>query len=121
LAFINKILLGIHNEGVGAGYESRVRIGRELGTNLLLGLLAAQRVGTQGLIQLQVPVTDRFTTGGAVSVENFPVSGEAGFRLWLDMSYSLQEAYAIGLRIGFAARDIHRTGVNVGGGMTFNF
>jgi len=121
LAFINKILLGIHNEGVGAGYECRIRVGRELGTNLLLGLLAAQRVGTQGLIQLKVPVTDRFTTGGTVSVENFPVSREKGFRLWLDVSYSLREAYAIGLRIGFAARDIHRTGVNVGGGMTFNF
>lgn len=121
LSFINKILLGIHNEGVGAGYEGGLRIGRELGVNLLLGLLAAQRVGTQGLIKLNVPVTDRFTTGGTVSVENFPVSRETGFRMFLDLSYSIWKIYVVGLRAGFAARDIHRTGPNIGGGLFFNF
>jgi hypothetical protein len=121
LSFINKILLGIHNEGVGAGYEGGLRIGRELGVNLLLGLLAAQRVGTQGLIKLNVPVTDRFTTGGTVSVENFPVSGETGFRMWIDLSYSIWKTCVADLRVGFAARDIHRTGPNIGGGLFFNF
>jgi hypothetical protein len=121
ISLIARFLTGINNEGIGSGFDSRLRFGDELGVNLVVGVWSTARIGTSTTVQLNVPLTARFGFSGNIAVEDLPVEGPTGFRMAVDLKYELAPDLDVTGRIGMAARNTDFIGSNFGFGLARNF
>jgi hypothetical protein len=122
LSFIGRFLTGINNEGIGNGFESKLRFGDELGVNLVAAVWSASKLGTSSSVQLNVPMAARFGFSGYIAVEDLPVKTEKlGFRMAVDLRYEITEGIDVNARIGMAARTADHIGPNIGLGVVSQF
>ena len=103
----------------GYGGRVRLRLGNELGTNLVLGAGVSRGVGT--LLEaayhwLAVPVVPVQIT---VQVTDQPVPNDFGVRLIADVGWHGMSWFYPSLRVSYQARDINHSGVS--GGLAMNF
>ncbi len=121
MSVLTKLMLGINNDGVGAGFEGTLRIGDELGLNLEIGGLRAAAVGTCGLFRLNVPAGENWKISGSAWIESLPLDEETGFRMAVDAEWFVTDHWALRARAGMAARTIDRIGPNLGLGLAGHF
>ncbi|MBI5479225.1 MAG: hypothetical protein HY906_10230 [Deltaproteobacteria bacterium] len=116
---ITKVLVGLNQDGLAAGFEGRIRIGREEGTNLVLGAQTAKDIGTLGLIQLTWDVVRDFPMSGTVEVTDQPAQGDIGVRFSYDIGWRALKWWYPSLRVSFQARTIDHYGFGAGEASTF--
>ena len=121
ISVIGRFLTGINNNGIGSGFETKVRFGDELGVNLEAAVWNASQLGTSTSVQLSVPLSPRFGFSGNIAVENLPVQGDNGFRMAVDARYEVFPDLDVTGRLGMSARTTDFIGSNLGLGITRHF
>jgi hypothetical protein len=112
-------LVGLNEDGLAGGFEGRIRIGREDGTNLVLGAQTATDIGTLGFIQLTWDVVKHFPMAGTVEVTDQPAHGDIGVRFSYDLGWRALKWWYPSLRVSFQARTIDHYGFGAGLASTF--
>ena len=112
-------LVGLNQDGLSGGFEGRIRIGREEGTNLVLGAQTTKDIGTLGLIQLTWDVVKNFPMSGTVEVTDQPAQGDIGVRFSYDIGWRALKWWYPSLRVSFQARTIDHYGFGAGVASTF--
>jgi hypothetical protein len=112
-------LVGLNEQGLAGGFEGRIRIGREEGTNLVLGAQTATDIGTVGFIQLTWDVVKNFPMAGSVEVTDQPAHGDIGVRFTYDIGWRALKWWYPSLRVSFQARTIDHYGFGAGLASTF--
>jgi hypothetical protein len=112
-------LVGLNEGGLAGGFEGRIRIGREEGTNLVLGAQTATDIGTVGFIQLTWDVVRNFPMAGSVEVTDQPAHGDIGVRFTYDIGWRALKWWYPSLRVSFQARTIDHYGFGAGLASTF--
>ena len=107
--------------GASGGFEGRIRIGRELGTNLVMGLLLFGDVGTEGVITFTIAKLPRFPIAASLVVTNLPVGEDVGVRLILQGGWRVARWFSFNLRAGVNVRNIRHAGPSVGAGLVFHW
>jgi hypothetical protein len=118
---ITKFLTGINDDGIGSGFEGKLRVGDELGVNLVTALWTASKLGSSASVQLNVPLTDRSGFAGAIAVEDLPAKGDTGFRMAVDYRYRILDDLDVNARLGMGARTTEAVGANLGLGFILHF
>ncbi len=118
---IGRFLTGINDVGIGSGFEAKVRLGDELGVNLVTALWSASKLGSSASVQLNVPLTDRSGFAGLIAVEDLPVKGDTGFRMAVDYRYRILSDLDVNSRVGMGARTTEAVGANLGIGFILHF
>ena len=118
---ITKFLTGINDDGIGSGFEGKLRLGDELGVNLVTALWTASKLGSSASVQLNVPLTDRSGFAGAIAVEDLPAKGDTGFRMAVDYRYRILDDLDVNARLGMGARTTEAVGANLGLGFILHF
>jgi hypothetical protein len=121
VSLIGRFLTGINNNGIGSGFEGKVRFGDELGVNLVAAVWNASQLGTSTSVQLNVPLSPRFGFSGNIAVENLPLQGDNGFRMAVDARYEVLPDLDVTGRLGMSARTTKFIGSNLGLGITRHF
>ena len=121
ISLIGRFLTGINNDGIGSGFESKIRFGDELGVNLVAAVWSASRLGTSTSVQLNVPLNARFGFSGNIAVEDLPVRGNTGFRMAVDLRYEVFDDFDVTGRVGMSARETNFIGTNLGLGIIRHF
>ncbi len=106
---------------LAAGIEGKIRIGRELGTNLVMGGAFLQDVGAMGLLELSWDVIEYFPMGGRVEVTNQPVGEDIGVRIVYQIGLKAVDWFQPTLRLGLALRRIDHLGMSAGLGTVFRW
>lgn len=123
LSFIPRFQLGLNNDGVGVGGGLDLRIGPELGTNMVLSAGGARLVGSHAGISFNHYVTERLYVSGRAAIENY-VTGEdssPAVRVLLGTHYDITKKVQLDLGAGIGGRDINHMGPSVSAGLSFNF
>jgi hypothetical protein len=120
-SLIARFLTGINDDGIGSGFEGKLRLGDELGVNLVTALWTASKLGSSASVQLNVPLTDRSGFAGAIAVEDLPVKGDTGFRMAVDYRYRVLADLDVNARVGLGARTTEAVGANLGLGFILHF
>ena len=118
---IGRFLTGINDDGIGSGFEAKLRLGDELGVNLVTALWTASKLGSSASVQLNVPLTDRSGFAGLIAVEDLPVKGDTGFRMAVDYRYRILTDLDVNARVGMGARTTEAVGANLGLGFILHF
>lgn len=120
---IGRGVVGVENSGLTAGVQGRVRLGREEGTNLLLGAARVGTIGDEYLIQLNWDTVPRLPMGAGVHVTNQPgiSPDDYGVRLIYEARYELTDWVEIGGRFGWQFRNIFHSGPSFGAGAVFSW
>jgi len=109
--FTTRVVLGGNAEGFAAGLGGQVRIGRERGAHVDLGIETISGLGTTGTVRLAWDTVSRVPMSAAVQVTNFP-DGPSGVRLLYRADYELSPALTVGALAGYQAR------ISISGGPT---
>jgi hypothetical protein len=121
VAFINRAILGADTDGVGGGWQGRLRIGDELGVNFVAGATIVSKLGFEGFGEFNIRPSHRTFVTLASHVENLPLKDELGYRSHLDLKLLLTDNFSLLLRGGAAARDVRQIGYNAGLGAALSF
>jgi hypothetical protein len=89
-------------------------VGREEGTNLVLGARTAQKIGSVGTIQLTWDVVKDFPMTGTVEVTDQPANGDLGVRFIYDLGWRALSWWYPTVRVSFQARTIDHYGFGAG-------
>jgi hypothetical protein len=106
-----RVVLGGNAEGFAAGLGGQLRIGRERGAHVELGVETISGLGTTGTVRLAWDTVQRVPMSAAVQVTNFP-DGPSGVRLLYHADYELTPALTVGALVGYQAR------ISISGGPT---
>lgn len=123
LSFMPTLQLGLNNDGVGMGFGTDVRIGPELGTNIILTGGTAARVGTQLGLKYNHFINDRLALSGKAMWENF-VTGDStqpSVRVLLGGQFDISPALRVVVEGGVGGRDVRAMGPSVSVGLAWNF
>jgi hypothetical protein len=101
--FTTRVVLGGNAEGFAAGLGGQLRVGRERGAHVELGVETISGLGTTGTVRLAWDTVRRVPMSAAVQVTNFP-DGPTGVRLLYRADYELSPALTVGALIGYQAR-----------------
>ena len=121
IAFIPRAIFGVNNNGVGGGFEARVRLGDELGINFEAGVTVLSELGFETFTMLTVHPLRRVSVALAAYLENLPIDNALGFRSYADLHYRFARATSLLLRLGVAARSIDTIGPDIGLGVSHGF
>lgn len=115
--------LGLNNNGVGAGAGMNVRIGPELGTNLVISGGGARLVGAHIGLSFNHYVSERLYLSGRAVAENYVTGRSAppAVRVLLGTHYDLTKKIQLDLGAGVGGRDINNMGPSASVGLSFNF
>ncbi len=114
-------------EGVGReffdafGGRARIRLGRELESNLVLGVAKTQRLGQMYEGAFTWDVIPNFPVVLAVQVTDQPVLEDFGVRLISDVGWRHFDWVYPSLRIAYQARDIDHAGLSAGLAANFDW
>ena len=103
------------------GVRGRVRLGRELESNLVLGVSTTQRLGSMYEGAFTWDVIPRFPVVLAVQVTDQPVLEDFGVRLISDVGWRHFDWVYPSLRIAYQARDIDHAGLSAGLAANFDW
>ena len=121
VALSGRMLGGQTVQGDGLGGELRLRIGNELGTNLVLGGSLATDIGALALLQLEWDVVQNFPMSASVIVTNQPAKEDIGVRLVYQIAYRARPWIQPALRIGYDVRNIQHGGLSIGLGLVMSW
>lgn len=115
--------LGLNNDGIGMGFGTDIRIGPELGTNIVLTGGTAARVGTQLGLKYNHFITDRLALSGKAMWENYVTgnSNAPSVRVLLGGQFDLSPALRVVVEGGIGGRDVTAMGPSVSVGLAWNF
>jgi hypothetical protein len=121
IAFIPRVIFGVDDNGVGGGFEARLRLGDELGINFEGGVTVLSELGFETFTALTVHPTRRMAVALAAYLENLPLDNALGFRSYADLRYRIAGATSVLVRLGVAARSIDTIGPDIGLGVSHGF
>ncbi|HEY3804849.1 MAG TPA: hypothetical protein VGL61_19685 [Kofleriaceae bacterium] len=120
-AFIPRLIFGVNDQGVGGGFEARVRVGDELGMNFEGGVTVLSQLGFETFTTLTLHPLPRTSVALAAYLEDLPIATQLGFRSYADLRYRIARATSVGVRLGVAARSIDTIGPDLGLGVSYGF
>jgi hypothetical protein len=97
------------------GAHAYLRIGRQAGTNLVVGGSFTQEVGIEALAEMNVALVKHFPMGLSASATNLPVGENYGARMTFHVGWKQLDWVAVVARFGVNLRNIRHAGV--GGGL----
>jgi hypothetical protein len=109
--FTTRLVLGGNAEGFATGLGGQMRIGRERGAHVELGVETTSGLGTIGTVRLAWDTVERVPMSAAVQMTNFP-DGPSGVRLLYHAQYEVSPALTVGALVGYQAR------ISISGGPT---
>jgi len=115
--------LGLNNDGVGFGGGGNMRIGPELGTNMVISANIARLVGSQLGLSYNHYINEKLFLSGRVAWENY-VTGDTenpSVRVLLGAHYDLTPRLQLDVSGGLGGRDIKAMGPSAMLGLSFNF
>ena len=124
---MGRVILGLNAPpgreaaGLAGGFEGKIRIGREMGTNLVMGGAILEDIGSLGLIELTWDVVKYFPMTGRVEVTTQPVQEDIGVRIIYQVGLSALDWFHPTLNVGVALRRIDHYGVSLGVGTVFQW
>jgi hypothetical protein len=121
IAFIPRVIFGVDDNGVGGGFEARLRLGDELGMNFEGGVTVLSELGFETFTQLTMHPTHNTSVALAAYLENLPLDNALGFRSYADLRYRFARATSVLVRLGVAARSIDTIGPDIGLGLAQGF
>lgn len=115
--------LGLNNSGVGFGFGGNMRIGPELGTNIVISGNIANLVGSQVGLSYNHYINERLFLSGRAAWENYVTgsSSDPAVRVLLGLHYDLTRNLQLDLSGGLGGRDIKSMGPSAMVGLSFNF
>ncbi|MFM7200545.1 MAG: hypothetical protein ACKO6N_07125 [Myxococcota bacterium] len=115
--------LGLNNDGVGYGFGGNMRIGPELGTNIVVSGSAAAYVGGQLGLSYNHYINERLVLSGKAAWENFVTgsSSPGSVRVMLGAHYDLTPKLQLDVSAGLGGRDIDNMGPTAMLGLSYNF
>lgn len=115
--------LGLNNDGVGFGGGGNLRIGPELGTNMVISGNLAHLVGSQLAISYNHYINEKLYLSGKAAWENYVTgySSEPSVRVMLGVHYDLTPRLQLDVSGGYGGRDISKMGPSAMLGLSFNF
>jgi hypothetical protein len=121
VAFLPRMIFGVNDNGVGGGFQARLRVGDELGMNFEAGITVVSEIGFETFTTLTVNPTRRLTLALSAHLEDLPLADELGFRSHVDARLKLMPRLWGTLRLGVAARSIDTIGPDTGLGFAVGF
>jgi len=121
LGFVVRGLAGVNRDGFGAGVEGKVRIGREPGTNLVLGSGFTSRIGNRNTLTLAWDQVRGWPMSASVIVTNEPVREDYGVRFVYQVGRHVAGWLDLSLRLGYELRDINHSGFGLGLATNFHW
>jgi hypothetical protein len=103
------------------GAHAYLRIGKEEGTNLLLGGSLTQDMGIEALVTMSLAVFEHFPVGVSVAATNLPVAEDYAARMALKVGWRQLDWMSIDALLGLNMRNIRHIGMGTGLGLTFNW
>ena len=112
-----------HNHRVfhGGGAELKLRIGSELGTNLIIGGAIISDFGALAQLKLEWNVIRNWPMSVTVVATNQPVQTDLGVRLIYQVGWRFRGWFAPTARIGYDVRNINHGGLSVGLGVVMGW
>ena len=107
-------LAGQSRAGAGGGAELKLRIGSELGTNLIIGGAIISDFGALAQLKLEWNVIRSWPMSVTVVATNQPVQTDLGVRLIYQVGWRFRGWFAPTARIGYDVRNINHGGLSVG-------
>ncbi len=101
--------------------RGRVRIGQELGSNLILGASTTRRLGKVFEGAFTWDVIPRWPIVLSVQVTDQPVLEDYGVRLISDIGWRGVSWLYPSLRLAYQARDIDHAGASLGAAVNFDW
>lgn len=126
-SMMGRVILGLNRPpgqeaaGLAGGFEGKIRIGKEMGTNLVMGAAILEDIGSLGLIELTWDVVRYFPMTGRVEVTTQPVQEDIGVRIMYQIGLSALDWFHPTLNVGVALRRIDHYGVSLGVGTVFQW
>lgn len=121
LGFVVRGLAGVNRDGFGGGAEGKIRIGREPGTNLVLGSGFTSRIGNRNTLTLSWDQVRGWPMSASVIVTNEPVREDYGVRFVYQLGRNVAGWLDLSLRLGYELRDIRHSGVGLGLAANFHW
>ena len=118
---MGKLLTGVDRSGFGAGFEGRIRIGREEGTNLVLGSGFTKGIGNKNDITLSWDRVQGWPMAASVIVTNEPVMADYGVRFLYQVGRSVTDFCDLSARLSYQLRDINHNGFGAGLSASFHW
>jgi hypothetical protein len=124
---MGRVILGLNRPrgqeaaGLAGGFEGKIRIGKEMGTNLVMGGAILEDIGSLGLIELTWDVVKYFPMTGRVEVTTQPVQEDIGVRIMYQVGLSALDWFHPTFNVGVALRRIDHYGVSLGVGTVFQW
>ena len=118
---MGKALAGVDRSGFGAGFEGRIRIGREDGTNLVLGSGFTKGIGNKNDLTLSWDRVQGWPMAASVIVTNEPVMADYGVRFLYQVGRSVTDYCDLSARLSYQLRDINHNGFGLGLSTSFHW
>ena len=111
-----------NDEGLRGGFQLRVRIGEERGTNLVLAGETIPEIGQRAYIGLTWVAIERVPMTAEVHVTDQPInSDELGVRGVYEVGLEVTDNVALATRISYQGRTIDHAGLGAGLAATFDW
>ena len=114
-------LAGQSKAGPGGGAELKLRIGSEMGTNLIIGGAIISDFGALAQLKLEWNVIRSWPMSVTVVATNQPVQTDLGVRLIYQVGWRFRHWFAPTLRIGYDVRNINHGGLSLGLGVVMGW
>lgn len=114
-------LAGQSRSGAGGGAELKLRIGSEMGTNLIIGGAIISDFGALAQLKLEWNVFRNWPMSVTVVATNQPVQTDLGVRLIYQVGWRLRRWFAPTARIGYDVRNINHGGLSLGLGVVMGW
>jgi hypothetical protein len=113
---------GFNDSGLRAGFQLRLRIGPEQGTNLVIAGETIPELGQRAFLGLNWEAIEGLPMGAEVHVTDQPVnSNELAVRGVFETGLRLTEAWTLSTRVSYQGRTIDHAGFGFGLAATFDW
>ncbi|MBI4703037.1 MAG: hypothetical protein HY744_18120 [Deltaproteobacteria bacterium] len=142
---VGRALVGLRDVGVAGGGQAMLRIGGDLGTNLLLGGELLGGVGMRGIAQLELNAIERWPMLFRAEVTNQPAgtgaserdvrpeiedalpegtsmdTNEVGGRGIAQVGFRIVDGLVVAVRGSYQGRNINHSGPGLGGAVSYSW
>jgi hypothetical protein len=121
LSFAGRAIVGLREDGVGGGGSAFVRIGSDLGTNMMLGGEVLGGIGLRGIAEFDWRSFYRWPIMLRSEVTNQPagVGSDVGVRLIGQVGYRVLPHLVVALRASYQGRTINHAGPGAGAAVEY--